>query len=121
MKTALIRGYARPAHLAAADGRLVQVGGVPVERQAAAEIPAPRDAFIAVEIHHLHDHPLRPGFMLVLRIDHALGVVRIVEIDDMTADMVRRAVELTRMGLLEPRAQRLESRMSSASEYFAGS
>src|SRR5271157_5111303 len=102
METALIRLAAWPAHLAIADRRLVEVGRVPIERQAAAEIPASADALIAVEIHHLHDDPFRPGLVLVLRIEDTLGVVRVDELDDVAADMVRGAVELLAHRVVEP-------------------
>src|ERR1700677_2772535 len=77
VEPALIGLAARPAHLAAADRRLVEVGGGPVKRQATAEMPALCNPLVFVEIHHLHDDPFRPRLMLVLGIDDALGMIRI--------------------------------------------
>ena len=85
---------ARPAHLVVAHRRLVEVGRIPVERQAPGKVPAAILADIIVDIHHLHDDPfVRPaldrGLVLVLRIDHAVGMIGIVEFDHVAADMVR--------------------------------
>ena len=57
-------------------------------RKAVSEISASRYPFIAVEIHHTDIHRFRPGFVLIFRVDLALRMVGIFEIDDMAANMV---------------------------------
>jgi hypothetical protein len=52
--------------------------------------------------------------MFVLGIYDALGVVGIVEIDDMAADMVLGAVELAGMGFIEPVPQCLATGLAAA-------
>src|SRR5690606_15474941 len=67
LEGAVVGLAARPAHLHVADRRLVQVGGVPVARQAPAEVPLAIDALVVVPVEHLHDHLLGAALVLVLR------------------------------------------------------
>ena len=92
--TALVRRNARPAHLVGPQRWLVEIGRVPVERQPSAEVPAPGPALVVVDVHHLHDHPLGAGLVLVLRVHDAAGVIGVLELDHVIPDVVRGAGEL---------------------------
>ena len=91
-----------PAHFLLADRRLVQIRGIPVTGQAAPEIPRTVDALVVVPVEHLHDDPLGAALVLVLRVQHANGMVRVPELDDVLAQMMRRAGELVAQRVVHP-------------------
>ncbi len=85
---------ARPAHLVVAHRRLVQIGRIPIKWHAAAEEPLAVLAFIAVEIHHLHNDPFVRSvgdrcFMLVLGVNNSVRMGCIVHLNNVTADVMR--------------------------------
>src|SRR5262245_10746598 len=102
VEPALVRRLVGPAHLVRPEGRLVEVGRVPVERQAAAEVPAPADALVAIPVEHGHDDPLAARLVLVAAVHGTAGVIGIVELDDVIAGDVGRAGELVAQRLVEP-------------------
>ena len=92
-----------PAHFHIADGGLVQVGGVPVTGQPAAKIPLLVNAFVIIPIQHLHDDPLGTAFVFVFRVNQACGMVGIVKLNEVLAQMMRGTRKLVAQGLVLPR------------------